>query len=162
MNFSVGVDGISVQMLKGLDDFVIPSLESIINLSLCTSIVPKSWAEVYVTPVPKVVHPKQLADCRPINISCAGSKILEKVVYRQAVDHLVNNNNLLDKFQSGFRPAHNTTTALLHITDEIEEGMDNGSLTLLVLLDFTKAFDSIIHEILFEKLRLFGFSPHSV
>ena len=102
-------------------------------------------------------NPVSASDYRPISISNAGAKILEKSVFYQTVEFLSENNSF-DKYQSGFRPAHNTTTALVHICDEVRKGMDEGQLTLLVLLDFTKAFDSILHEILYEKLRTMDLS----
>lgn len=158
---SVGADGISAPMLKKLEDYVIPSLEEIINLSLNSSAVPRLWTDAAVTPVPKIPNPKSPTDFRPICISSPAAKILEKAVYHQTVTYL-NDNNVLDKYQSGFRPAHNCTTALVHIHDEIKEGMDKGQLTILVLLDFSKAFDSIVHDILFEKLRIIGLSTPAV
>jgi hypothetical protein len=71
--------------------------------------------------------------------------------------------NLLDVFQSGFRSGHSTVTALLNITDDIHGYLDQGLFVVLVLLDFSKAFDSVDHDLLCHKLeRFFDFSSSAV
>ena len=77
--------------------------------------------------------------------------------------------NLLDPYQSGFRTGHSTTTALLKVTEDIREAMDPRELTVLTLLDFSKAFDTVDHDLLIQKLKhlyyliaqLRGFTPTS-
>jgi len=68
------------------------------------------------------------------------------------------NHNIISIFQSGFRKYHSTETALLKITDDIRLAMDRGLFTLLALLDFSKAFDTVIHKLLIKKLKRLGFS----
>ena len=71
----------------------------------------------------------------------------------------LSNNSLLSKFQSGFRPKHSTLSALIQLCDELLKNMDNGKLNCVVFLDVKKAFDSINHKILLDKMRtLFGIS----
>ena len=68
-------------------------------------------------------------------------------------------NNLMSDFQSAYRPRYSTTTALLNICDDIRRGFDLGQFTVLALLDFSKAFDSVNHSKLCDKLEnLFNFS----
>ena len=61
--------------------------------------------------------------------------------------------SLLSKFQSGFRPKHSTVTALIQVCDEWLENMDNGKLNGVVFIDSKKAFDSINHRILLNKMN---------
>jgi len=61
-------------------------------------------------------------------------------------------NNFIDTFQSGLRLEHSTTTALVNVYDDIKIGMDSGLSTILVSFDFTQAFPSIVHEVLFQKM----------
>ena len=75
------------------------------------------------------------------------SKASEVVVKNQIQSYLIGN-NLLSTFQSGFRKYHSTTSALLKCV----WNMSNKELTCLTLLDFSKAFDSLNHKILFNKL----------
>ena len=85
------------------------------------------------------------------------SKIIEKIVHRQ-VSFFLNHNNLLNPKQSGFRLAHSTTTALAQVTNDLYQNMDQGEVTCLTLLDFSKAFDLVNHTILIRKLQSLNFS----
>ena len=74
-------------------------------------------------------------------------KIFERAIHKQLYDHLVTN-KLLPQFQSGFRPGHSTSTALLDVSDYILKNIDEGNLTGAVFLDLSKAFDIIDHSLL--------------
>lgn len=65
----------------------------------------------------------------------------------------ITDNNLLTTFQSGYRHHHSTTSVALKVTNDVESGFEDKKSTILVLLDFSKAFDSISHSILCNKLR---------
>ena len=65
-------------------------------------------------------------------------------------------NKLLSQFQSGFRPSHSTSTALLDFSDYILKNIDEGNLTGAVFLDLSKAFDMIDHSLLKGKLTALG------
>ena len=90
-------------------------------------------------------------DNRPVSLLTAFSKTCERVVLNQLTDYLVRHKRL-SKHQSGNKKIKN-----IFITDAILESMDNKHLTALVL-DLSKAFDSIEHNILLQKLRLIGVS----
>lgn len=85
------------------------------------------------------------------------SKILEKLVYRQFLQYLLST-NLLDSLQTGFRKENSTQTALLRIMHDIRRASDERKITLLVLFDFSKAFDTVSHSLLIHKLRAFHLS----
>ena len=76
-------------------------------------------------------------------------------------DYLIKN-NLLDKFQSAYRALHSTTTALIDITDNIYKSMDDSLITILVLLDYSKAFDCANHKLIIAKLKALGFKNSSL
>ena len=80
------------------------------------------------------------------------SKVLEKVVLSQILQH-VNSNKLLSDFQSAYRPYHSTETALLKVTHDLLSAMDDGTISELVLLDLSTTFDTIVHEILLHCLH---------
>lgn len=87
---------------------------------------------------------------------------MEKLLHRQILNYLTTS-NLLTPFQSGFRPKHGCITALSAVIEEIRCEIDYGKIVFLVLLDHSKAFDSVHHEILCLKLKnLFNFSHTSV
>jgi hypothetical protein len=62
-------------------------------------------------------------------------------------------NNLLTMFQSGFRRHHSTTVAVLKVTEDIRLSMEDGQVTVLLLLDFSQPFDRVVHGLLLCKLR---------
>uniref|UniRef100_A0A8C5PLM8 Reverse transcriptase domain-containing protein n=1 Tax=Leptobrachium leishanense TaxID=445787 RepID=A0A8C5PLM8_9ANUR len=88
------------------------------------------------------------------------SKILEKCVYTQLRDYY-QYQNYLTPDQSGFRPNHSTTTALLKVCNDIQAGMEQGNLTGAIFLDFAKAFDTVDHGILLQKLKNSGIGDRS-
>ena len=76
---------------------------------------------------------------------------MKKVVVQQLQHHL-DTHKLLDPFQSGFRPGHETETALFKIWDDALEAADEGESCLLVLLDLSAAFDTVDHKLLLTRL----------
>ena len=84
-------------------------------------------------------------------------KLVEKIVHKQVINYL-SDQNLLSDDQHGFRRQHSTTTALINMTDEILKGMGRSHITLLTLLDLSCCFDVIDHDTLLDKLQLIGIS----
>ena len=113
----------------------------------------------YSLPIYKSGDRRQCENYRPISVLPVVSKVFEKEVFRQLYSYLTEN-SLLSNFQSGFRPKHSIVTALIQMCDQWLENMDNGKLNGVVFLDIKKAFDSINHHILLNKMaeqfRIFG------
>lgn len=114
-----------------------------------------------MTPLPKVSNPQSFSDLRPVSILPALSKILEKIMYLQ-IFFYVDENGILNKYQSGFRSAHSTVSALCHVTDEIIRARDESMVTVLVLLDYSKAFDKIDHDLMCAKSHYYGFDQTAI
>jgi hypothetical protein len=136
-------------MLKLYVDIILPALTFIINLSLQLCYFPTLWKRGILKPVR---NPLTVADFRPISVLCVASKILEKLVYDQLIEYF-NARKVFDKLQSGFRKMHSTATALLKITEDLRLSIFKGDVTLMVFLDYSKAFDLIVdHSLLLKKL----------
>lgn len=154
-------DGINSEMINLILEEILTIITHIYNHSLMTGIFPKMWKLAIVHPIPKVQSPDLPGDYRAVSILPALSKGLEYIVHSQITEHL-KSNNLLDSQQSGFRKGHSTSTALLKITEDISQAMDKKQLTILTLLDFSKAFDCVDRDILLAKLKKMNFSENSI
>jgi len=154
---ATGLDNINPIFLKKLLHIILPHITHIFNTILTTSVFPKSWKKVKITPIPK-----SNTEYRPIAILPVLSKALEKLMASQMSEFLVKQNLLSDK-QSGFRPKRSCVTALISVCEDIRKSLDNNEIIILLLLDFSKAFDNVNHRQLLKKLRrYFKFSNSAI
>ena len=93
---------------------------------------------------------------RPISLLPLVSKIIEKSIHFQIEDYL-NRRKLIYMYQSGFRTNHSTDLCLAQLIDFVATGMDKQMDTSMILVDLQKAFDTLDHEVLLEKIKYFGF-----
>lgn len=156
-----GVDEISIKMLKMCSPYILPFITNIVNSCILESYFPHAWKQAIVTPLAKIDNPKTLKDIRSVSILPVLSKILEKVISNQ-IRTFLDENGILPEVQSGFRPLYSCTTALADINDAVLGATDKGMLTVLVLLDYSRAFDTVRHETLLLILRSIGFAEQSV
>ena len=98
---------------------------------------------------------------RTISLLTLISNIFEKIVHDQILDYLAQY-NILNKYQFGFRTKHLTDLCLSYLNDKILKGFDNGLFTGMILIDLQKAFDTMDHNILLEKLKTAGFCDDTV
>lgn len=158
---AVGADDIPIRFIKDTLPITLPIITAIFNKSLSSSIFPQIWKSAVVRPLPKCLAPGSPSDFRPVSILPALSKCLERIAHNQLY-FFFDANNIVSSSQSGFRPHHSTTTALLKITDDIRLAMDKRQITILTLFDFSKAFDCVYHPLLLSKLKLSGLSDGCV
>ena len=143
--------GISYRFLMDSLPVLIFYILVIVNTSIVTGFYPDSWKHPYIAPIFKNGDADNVTNYRPISLLPIISKILEKIVANQLMFFL-ENNNLISKNQHGFRARLSTETALLTITNKIYENIEQKKISLLLLLDLSKAFDSVSHQILLDKL----------
>ena len=127
----------------------------IYNESIETGIVPDIFKISRITPVYKNGSICEHGIYRPIAIISSFSKVLEKLVYDQLASFL-EKQSILFEFQFGLRKGHSTEYAILETIDKFKTALDHNMLTCGIFLDFSKAFDTINHQILLSKMFKYG------
>ena len=108
-----------------------------------------------VIPIFKTGDVQEFSNYRPISILPQFSKILEKIFHSRLTSFL-NNKQILYEGQYGFRKKHSTSMAICELVEEITTAMDNSMSTVAVFIDLKKAFDTVDHNILLNKLEHYG------
>ena len=154
---AVGIDNLSGNFLKDGASILAKPISKICNLSIKYSLFPTDCQIAKLKPLFKkgsTTHPKNY---RPISLLPLISKIIEKVFHDQTQEFL-ETNKILFKFQSGFRKGYFSDSCLSYLYNKIAVGFESGLHTGMILIDLQKAFDTINHEILINKMECLGFS----
>ena len=125
------------------------------NQSIATGIVPDAFKIFQVTPIYKSGDVTDTGNYRPIATLSPFAKVLERLIYNQLYAFL-EKNNILYKYQYGFRKSFTTEQATLEITDSLNMAIDNKQITCGIFLDLSKAFDTVNQNILLSKLYAYG------
>ena len=152
---SSGVDNIDPYVVQKIIPQIANQLAHIFNKSLQTGIVPDKLKIAKVIPLYKNDNPEQFKNYRPISILPCFSKIIERIMYNRLYSFLTKHNIISEK-QYGFRKKYATYMALIDLVDKISSNFDEKKYTVGVFLDLSKAFDTIDHTILINKLQCYG------
>ena len=158
---AAGIDGIPGRFIKDGADVLALPVTQLCNLSAKLSTFPISCKVAKLKPIFKKGSKTDMQNYRPISLLPLISKILEKVIHDQTQAYLYEF-DILYKYQSGFRKNHSTNNCLAYLSDLISKGFDRGLYTGMILIDLQKAFDTIDHDILFDKMSFLGFSEEVI
>ncbi len=150
-NSSPGPDGITPRMLKEAIHLLKLPLSMLFNMSLQEGYVPKDWKIANVTPIFKKGVKCEPMNYRPISLTSHICKTMERILCKSIVNHL-SRGDLLTSNQHGFRKNRSTTSNLLDYWNFVTEQMDSNIPVDVIYFDFSKAFDSVPHGILLDKL----------
>ena len=157
---SCELDPIPSKLLIECLDSILPSLTDLFKSSLASGIFPQCLKSALVTPILKkrCSDHNDLNNYWPVSNLCFIAKILEKLVLSQ-VSSYHNSHNHHNACQSPYRPGHSTETALLKVVYDLFLSLNKGNISVLTLLDFSSAIDTIDHPILVHRLHTdFGFT----
>ena len=131
-------------LIKECIDTLLPSITKLVNCLLPEGLVPDGLKKAVVTPLMKraSLPVEDLKNYRPVSGLSFISKLVERVVAKQLVDH-IHRQGLDNSYQSAYKSGHSTETALLSIKNDIHLSLSRGEATALVLLDLSTAFDTI-------------------
>ena len=154
-----GPDDISATMLKATAPTIAKGVMILFNKSIQLGEVPKEWKTSSVVPIPKGSDICQPNNYRPISLLSVLSKLLEKHLYKHIVRH-IETAMPLSLQQWGFRSGRSTVSALLDVTYKWLQSIDKGKEVCAIFFDLRKAFDSVPHRSLLEKLKACGLNEY--
>ena len=146
---------LSNKLTKAAIPSLLKPLTRLINVSLKTSYVPKEITIARVIPLYKEGDKQNFTNYRPIAIVSSVGKILERVVSEQLTNYL-ESNEILSNHQYGFRAKHSINHPLLQFSKIVMEAISKNNFNLAVFIDLKKAFDTVDHSILLDKLSYYG------
>ena len=141
---ATGPDGVSAQMLKHTAGSITPIITALFNQSVSTGTVPDQWKVSLVVPIHKQGDKANPSNYRPISLLPIISKVLEQHIANKLRSLL----SISDQ-QWGFMPGRSTTGAIL---SAMHEHLDKGAEVQAIFFDLQKAFDSVPHGLLLDKL----------
>ena len=156
-NKSCGPDSMHPRILKELSNYIAKPIAAIFNASLQQGTLPHDWKLANISPIYKKGSRNIAENYRPISLTSILCKIMESCIRDEILLHL-QVNNLLSTRQYGFLHGRSTVTQLLNYLDKCANVIADGGVVDSIYLDFAKAFDTVPHRRLINKLKAYGIS----
>ena len=147
---SPGPDGIHGKVLKNCRESIAYPLACIYKISYNTGQIPAEWKLANVVPIHKKGPKASVENYRPISLTSLVMKIFEKIVRDELFAKC---QHKLDQSQHGFLPQKSCTTQMANFIDSLSLSINDNIRTDVIYFDFAKAFDSVNHDIILEKLK---------
>ena len=154
-NCAVGWDCLPASIFKENKDFFSNILKHMVNLSLEQGIFPKELKIANIIPIFKSGETDAVGNYRPVSLLSTVSKVFERAFYSR-LSSFIKQQKILYELQFGFREGHSTHMAIIQLLDSIITSLDKGEYSAAIFLDFSKAFDTVNHAILLDKLNHYG------
>ena len=154
-NGAPGYDDIKSDILKMSLQYICEPLAHMCNISLIQGTFPQELKLANVIPLYKSGDPQVFNNYRPVSLLPTLSQLFEKVMYTRLISFLETHKILICN-QFGFRRSHSSYMALMVMINEITRALENGEHVVGIFLDFSKAFDTVNHDVLLNKLNHYG------
>ena len=147
---AAGPDGIHGTVLKNCAASLAKPLTLLFNISFVTGCIPDDWKLASIVPVHKKDDKGSVENYRPISLTSLVMKVFEKCIRKELLSSC---EKFLDLRQHGFINEKSCTTQLVPFTYDLAFNLNNRSKSDIIYFDFAKAFDSVSHDLILEKLK---------
>ena len=155
-----GPDQIPIRILREAAHQTAPVLQVIFTQSYLTGMLPQDWLSANVVAIYKKGNRSEPANYRPVSPTCVTTKIMEHIIFHSIMARL-ESYNLLQHYQHGLKQQHSTESQLIITMEEISRALDNHNQIDMLILDFSKAFDTVPHQRLLGKIDHYGIRDHT-
>ena len=152
---SWGHDDLSARFIQLICPIIIKPLTKIFNKCFENGEYLNLLKIAKVIPIYKKGNRSDVGNYRPISVLSVLNKVFEKLIYKRLYSFF-EKYKLFYEFQFGFRGGHSTIQALIEVLDKIRDSIEKGKIVCGIFADLSKAFDTVDHKILLEKLNHYG------
>lgn len=156
-NRAPGEDGISYEFYKNSPLSFVKEIQSVFNKIFLQEIIPSSFCKSILIPLYKKGDPNLATNYRGLSLIDTLCKIFTNIIYNR-ITEWIDNNNILNEYQAGFRKNYSTIDNIFNLVNIIELNRTAGNKVYAFFVDFSCAFDTIPRNCLFYKLSCLGLS----